>query len=100
MCPNRKGDKSISKAFSASAIVFFLSFVPSHAGARDEALNFSAIGKDLTVSYLYKERRIAENIAKHYCNERFNSKAQLEAAACTKMWPIEINRCAITGICE
>ncbi len=98
MCADRQSDKLSGKALFACAIMFLSSFAPSHAGARDEALHFSATGNHITVSYLYKERRIADNMAQHYCAERFASKARLKPAGCTKMLPMEINRCAIRGI--
>ncbi|MGB0478243.1 MAG: hypothetical protein ACPGJJ_02730 [Parvibaculales bacterium] len=100
MFADRPSEKLSGKALSACAIMFFLSFAPSHAGGRDEALHFSATGNHLTVSYLYKERRISENMAQHYCAEFFASKARLEPAGCTKMLPMEINRCVMRGTCE
>jgi len=100
MCTNRQSNKLSGKAVFACAIMFLSSFAPSHAGARDEALHFSATGNHITVSYLYKERRIAENMAQHYCAKRFASKARLKPAGCTKMLPMEINRCVMRGTCE
>ena len=99
MCADRQSDKLSGKALFACAIMFLLSFAPSMR-ARDEALHFSATGNHITVYYLYKERRIAENMAQHYCAERFASKARLKPAACMKMLPMEINRCVMQGTCE
>ena len=51
MFADRPSEKLSGKALSPCAIMFFLSFAPSHAGGRDEALHFSATGNHLTVSY-------------------------------------------------
>ena len=100
MCADRQSAKLGAKALFACAIMYLACFTPSHAGGRDGALHFSATGNHITVSYLYKERRMAENMAQHYCAERFASKARLKPAGCTKMLPMEINRCVMRGTCE
>lgn len=94
-------DKSTAKTLFLCALAALSLSATSHADNRDETLRFSMTGNQITASYLYKDRAIVEQLAQHYCQKRFAMKARLnQPAACTKMLPMDINRCAIKGVCE
>lgn len=97
----RQRDKSTPKGLFFCALMVLSLIAPARADNRDETLRFSMIGNQITASYLYKDRAIFEQLAQHYCHKRFAMKARLnKPAACTKMLPMEINRCAIKSVCE
>ena len=66
----------------------------------DGTTHLSFTGIKLEASYLYANRKMVERLFDVYCENQFGKKGNLGQGACTKMLPLEANRCAVTGVCK
>jgi hypothetical protein len=84
-------------------IIALLSATPI--GAKDakedkDAMRLSFSQNDIEAAYRYDSRVLAEQLVGVYCQERFGKTGTLKEGACTKMLPLEANRCVARGMCN
>lgn len=82
------------------AILVLLLVTPVGARDVDVSTHINIIEKKFSVSYLHGARDTVEKLVAFYCQDQFGQKAELGPGACTKMLPIEANRCTARGACR
>lgn len=83
-----------------SRFVIFISLLALTPASARDPINLTFTQSEIALAYLYGERDIAENMAAHYCRERYDKAVTFGPAACTKMMPMEANRCRAKGECQ
>ena len=73
---------------------------PFSAKADKDAIRLSFSQNDIEAAYRYDSRGLAEQLVGIYCQERFGKTGILKEGACTKMLPLEANRCVARGMCN
>ena len=68
--------------------------------ATDKTMTLDFAGERVSAAYIYTKRELVEAMAEHYCRHRYGKKAVLGLGACTKMLPLEANRCRAEAICR
>ncbi|MCH1542851.1 MAG: hypothetical protein L7U45_07365 [Alphaproteobacteria bacterium] len=68
--------------------------------ATDKTMTLDFAGERVSAAYIYTKRELVEAMAEHYCRHRYGKKAVLGPGACTKMLPLEANRCRAEAICR
>lgn len=68
--------------------------------ATDKTMTLDFAGERASAAYIYTKRELVEAMAEHYCRHRYGKKAVLGPGACTKMLPLEANRCRAEAICR
>lgn len=71
---------------------------PTVAADKPMALDFE--GEQISAAYIYPKRDLVEAMAKHYCRHVYGKEAALGPGACTKMLPLEANRCRAQAVCR
>ena len=91
----------MTRIFSLIGAILVVLFVMP-AGARDINISthINITEKRFSVSYLYDARDTVEKLVGFYCQDQYGQKAALGPGACTKMLPIEANRCTARGACQ
>lgn len=82
------------------AILAVLLVTPVGARDVDVSTHINITEKQFSVSYLYQARDTVEKLVAFYCQDQFGQKAELGPGACTKMLPLEANRCTARGACQ
>ena len=65
-----------------------------------DVIRLSFSQNDIKAAYRYDSRGLAEQLVGVYCQERFGKTGILKEGACTKMLPLEANRCVARGMCN
>jgi hypothetical protein len=82
------------------SILALLFATPALARDFDSTTQMSFTGMRVDASYLYGNRKMVERLFSVYCENQFGKTGVLGQGACTKMLPLEANRCSARGNCQ
>lgn len=91
--------KMIQRLFILIAVPLGMALAPL-ALAADEEMVVHFDGTRISAAYIYTQRDMVAAMAAHYCRDRYGKKAELGPGACTKMLPLEANRCRAEAHCR
>jgi len=81
-------------------ILMLLCATPAWARDLDTSIQLRLDEQKIEASYQHGNRGLAERLVNVYCLEQFGKSGNLQRGACTKMLPMEANRCIARGLCE
>jgi len=81
-------------------IIALLFATPAWAEDLDTSIQLKLSETRIEASYQYGNRLVAERLVGLYCREQFGKIGLLREGACTKMLPVEANRCIARGLCK
>jgi hypothetical protein len=81
-------------------IIALLFATPAWAKDLDTSIQLKLSETRIEASYQYGNRLVAERLVGLYCREQFGRIGLLREGACTKMLPVEANRCIARGLCK
>ncbi len=81
-------------------VITLLFATPAWAKDLDSSIQLRLSESKIEASYHYGNRGLAERLVGIYCQEQFAKVGLLQKGACTRMLPMEANRCVARGSCE